>query len=217
MNGQQPWHGLQGKNPGFWQILINASTLPSDIVLNYTTVFGVVSSRVVITNLLRQKCLSRCPFCSSIRFHHPDNLICPLLFHRRSFTRGWVFTASAWTHAASAQTHGPTVQTQALSAQMREKISKKIKFYVHADAGPIRADEKIYLINKIKSVCTNSWVRLCGCTYALTFFLGGWKCEWEVDVTCGRKRFFDQISNFQIWKYNDLIWAFFLFMDRHLI
>jgi hypothetical protein len=46
-----------------------------------------------------------------------------------------------------------------------------LKFFsVHVDAGRVRAD-------------------------ALTFFLGGWKCEWGVDLGYGRKHFFDQISN----------------------
>jgi hypothetical protein len=34
-----------------------------------------------------------------------------------------------------------------------------------------------------------------GRNYTLTFFLGGWKCKWGVDVGCGQKHFLDQISN----------------------
>jgi hypothetical protein len=34
-----------------------------------------------------------------------------------------------------------------------------------------------------------------GRTYSLTFFLGGWKCKVGIDLRCGRKHFFDQISN----------------------
>jgi hypothetical protein len=44
MNGQQPWRGLQEKNSDFWQMLIEASTLLGDIVLDYTTITGEVSS-----------------------------------------------------------------------------------------------------------------------------------------------------------------------------
>jgi hypothetical protein len=36
MNGQKPWRGPREKSPGFWQMLIEASTLPGDIVLDYT-------------------------------------------------------------------------------------------------------------------------------------------------------------------------------------
>ena len=36
MNGQKPWCGPQEKSPGFWQMLIKASTLPGDIVLDCT-------------------------------------------------------------------------------------------------------------------------------------------------------------------------------------
>jgi hypothetical protein len=62
------------------------------------------------------------------------------------------------------------------------------------DAGPVRTDtgkrkEKIILIILF------IFLRPCRRTYTLMCFLGGWKCEWEVDVGCGQKRFLDQISN----------------------
>jgi hypothetical protein len=34
MNGLKPWRGPREKSPGFWQMLIEASTLPGDIVLD---------------------------------------------------------------------------------------------------------------------------------------------------------------------------------------
>jgi hypothetical protein len=44
MNGQKPWHGPQEKSPGFWQVLIEASTLPGDIVLDCIAMTGEASS-----------------------------------------------------------------------------------------------------------------------------------------------------------------------------
>ena len=44
MNGQKPWCGPQEKNPGFWQMLIKASTLPGDIILDCTNMIGEASS-----------------------------------------------------------------------------------------------------------------------------------------------------------------------------
>jgi hypothetical protein len=44
MNGTRPWLGPREKSLGFWQMLIEASTLPSDIVLDYTAMTGKVSS-----------------------------------------------------------------------------------------------------------------------------------------------------------------------------
>jgi hypothetical protein len=44
MNGQKPWRGPQEKSPGFWQMLIEASTLPGDIVFDYTAMTGEASS-----------------------------------------------------------------------------------------------------------------------------------------------------------------------------
>jgi hypothetical protein len=36
MNGQKPWRGPREKSPGFWQMLIEASPLAGDIVLDCT-------------------------------------------------------------------------------------------------------------------------------------------------------------------------------------
>jgi hypothetical protein len=120
-----------------------------------------------------------------------------------------------------------SMRTLVASAQTRRKIFKK-KFLIifFKIIFPARAD---------------TWVHPCGClsctrgrgklffifyflflcprehTFVLMFFLGGWKCEWGVDVDCGQKRFFDQISNPHIWGYNASIWAFFFFIDRHMI
>jgi hypothetical protein len=44
MNGQKPWRGPQEKSPGFWQMLIEASTLAGDIVLDCTTMTDEASS-----------------------------------------------------------------------------------------------------------------------------------------------------------------------------
>jgi hypothetical protein len=44
MNGQQPWQGPREKSPGFWQMLIEASTLLGDIVLDSTAMTGEASS-----------------------------------------------------------------------------------------------------------------------------------------------------------------------------
>jgi hypothetical protein len=44
MNGQKPWRGPREKSPGFWQMLIEASTLPGDIVLDYTAMIGKACS-----------------------------------------------------------------------------------------------------------------------------------------------------------------------------
>jgi hypothetical protein len=44
MNGQQPWRGPREKSPGFSQMLIEASTLSDDIVLDCTTMIGEISS-----------------------------------------------------------------------------------------------------------------------------------------------------------------------------
>ena len=44
MNGQQPWRRLREKSSGFQQMLIKASTLLGDIVLDYTTMTGEVYS-----------------------------------------------------------------------------------------------------------------------------------------------------------------------------
>jgi hypothetical protein len=44
MNGQKPWRGPQEKSPGFWQMLIEASTLLGDIVLDCTAMTGEASS-----------------------------------------------------------------------------------------------------------------------------------------------------------------------------
>jgi hypothetical protein len=40
MNGLKPWHGPREKSLGFWQMLIEASTLPGDIVLDCTAMTG---------------------------------------------------------------------------------------------------------------------------------------------------------------------------------
>jgi hypothetical protein len=40
MNGLKPWRGPQEKSPGFWQMFIEASTLPGDIVLDCTAMTG---------------------------------------------------------------------------------------------------------------------------------------------------------------------------------
>jgi hypothetical protein len=44
MNGQKPWRGPREMSLGFWQMLIEASTLPSDIVLECTTMTDEASS-----------------------------------------------------------------------------------------------------------------------------------------------------------------------------
>jgi hypothetical protein len=44
MNGQKPWRGPQEKSPGFWQMLIEASTLLGDIVLDCIAMIGEGSS-----------------------------------------------------------------------------------------------------------------------------------------------------------------------------
>jgi hypothetical protein len=43
MNGQKPWRGPQEKSPGFWQMCIEASTLPGDIALDCTAMTGEAS------------------------------------------------------------------------------------------------------------------------------------------------------------------------------
>jgi hypothetical protein len=80
----------------------------------------------------------------------------------------------------------------------RKKILKIVFFFfpAHVDVGRVRA---------------NTLTRPRGRTYALTFFLGRWKCKQGVDLGCGRKHFLDQISNPHIWGNNDWIWAFFFF------
>jgi hypothetical protein len=40
MNGLKPWRGPREKSPGFWQMLIEASILPGDIVLDCNTMTG---------------------------------------------------------------------------------------------------------------------------------------------------------------------------------
>jgi hypothetical protein len=42
--GQKPWRRPQEKSPDFWQMLIEASTLPGNIVLDCTTMTGEASS-----------------------------------------------------------------------------------------------------------------------------------------------------------------------------
>jgi hypothetical protein len=56
-------------------------------------------------------------------------------------------------------------------------------FSIRADVGPVRTDEEEK--RKRKNIKNFFFLRLhrrrsCphGRTYALTFFLGGWKCEW---------------------------------------
>jgi hypothetical protein len=44
MNGQQPWRRPQEKSPDFWKMLIEASTLLSDIVLDCTAMTDKVST-----------------------------------------------------------------------------------------------------------------------------------------------------------------------------
>jgi hypothetical protein len=44
MNGLKPWHSPLEKSPGFWQMLIEASTLPSNIVLDCTAMTGETCS-----------------------------------------------------------------------------------------------------------------------------------------------------------------------------
>jgi hypothetical protein len=44
MNGLKPWRGPREKSPGFWQMLIEASTLPGDIVLDCTAMTGKANS-----------------------------------------------------------------------------------------------------------------------------------------------------------------------------
>jgi hypothetical protein len=59
---------------------------------------------------------------------------------------------------------------------------------VRADASPVRVDGIFIFIFIL-------FLRPCGRTYALTFFLSGCKCELGVDIGCGRKHFLDLISN----------------------
>jgi hypothetical protein len=42
LNGQQPWRGPREKSTGLWQMLIEASTLLGDIVLDCTAIIGEV-------------------------------------------------------------------------------------------------------------------------------------------------------------------------------
>jgi hypothetical protein len=44
MNGLKPWRGPREKSPGFWQMLIEASTLPGDIVLDCIAMTGETCS-----------------------------------------------------------------------------------------------------------------------------------------------------------------------------
>jgi hypothetical protein len=44
MNGQKPWLGPREKSPGFWQMLIEASTRAGDIVLDCTAMIGEACS-----------------------------------------------------------------------------------------------------------------------------------------------------------------------------
>jgi hypothetical protein len=44
MNGLKPWRGPREKSPDFWQMLIEASTLPGDIVLDCTAMTGKACS-----------------------------------------------------------------------------------------------------------------------------------------------------------------------------
>jgi hypothetical protein len=44
MNGQKPWRRLREKSLDFWQMLIEASTLPGDIVLDCTAMTVEASS-----------------------------------------------------------------------------------------------------------------------------------------------------------------------------
>jgi hypothetical protein len=44
MNGLKPWRGPREKSPGFWQMLIEASTLPGDIILDCTAMTGKACS-----------------------------------------------------------------------------------------------------------------------------------------------------------------------------
>jgi hypothetical protein len=44
MNGLKPWSGPREKSSGFWQMLIEASILPSDIILDCTAMTGETCS-----------------------------------------------------------------------------------------------------------------------------------------------------------------------------
>jgi hypothetical protein len=44
MNGLKPWRGPREKSPGFWQMLIEASTLLGDIVMDCTAMTGKACS-----------------------------------------------------------------------------------------------------------------------------------------------------------------------------
>jgi hypothetical protein len=63
--------------------------------------------------------------------------------------------------------------------------SARTRECIHADVGPVRMDEEekriFYFFIFLFFLC----LRGCkshphGRTYVLTFFLGGWKCEWEL-------------------------------------
>jgi hypothetical protein len=53
----------------------------------------------------------------------------------------------------------------------------------------------------------------------LRTYIFPWRLEMQMGVNlgCGQKHFLDQISNLHTQGNNDWIWAFFFFMDKHLI
>jgi hypothetical protein len=117
------------------------------------------------------------PFRSSVRFHRPDDLVCPFLTPGCNFTRGRVFIVSARGKTPSAWTRGPSVRTRDC---------------IRADAGPIHVDaRKNYLFIfpiRVDTGCILADVEKYfiylyffhprGRAYVLLFFLGGWKCKW---------------------------------------
>jgi hypothetical protein len=83
-------------------------------------------------------------------------------------------------------------RTQIYSRTGFNYIRTQLNFF-RADAGPVHADARVQ--TRVLSARTRQkkkylfiFFRLrgprsrpCGRTYALTFFLGGWKCEWSAD------------------------------------
>jgi hypothetical protein len=66
MNGQKPWCGPREKSLGFWQMLIEASTLPGNIILDYTAMTSEASS---IHFGLRNRFIASIAFRPPLRFH----------------------------------------------------------------------------------------------------------------------------------------------------
>jgi len=51
MNGDIPWRGAREKDPKLLQILLEVSTFPSDVVLDYNAFTCIISSPLLCFNL----------------------------------------------------------------------------------------------------------------------------------------------------------------------